>query len=435
MSLLDEAMDAAGKFMRSVRDRGLEYTSGRHYSKYMGLVTDTDDPQGQGRVKVTCEQVSGRADPLERWAYPSAEFAGQDKGFYCPPDKGDAVWVWFDHGSPDQPRFSGSFWGNRLSSKSRDGSHVPAEFRTGAGPVTTRGFKTKQGHGFLFEDAEDKGRRFEVWTGAQGEAGTAATKHHRIVMTDQEGAEEVMVTSFGEQKVRLIDIEGQESIEVTTVNGLFAKLLDYLKKIEMGGPLGFKLTIDEQTGRIALETPAGNKVEILETGSLINIQDATGNMAQLTPAGINITSAVAVNVNAAAAVNIAAGAAAAITAAGALSMTGTGMSVSSVGGAPSSQLASGVTNNTFLGLKTETLVGGLIQAVLGLWQVTAVIADIIAPSVSLGTPGTKFVLMDSRFLALFNSHTHPTTAPAVPTGPPSTPATIGLHTTLATAAN
>ena len=66
----------------------------------------------------------------------------------------------------------------------------------------------------------------------------------------------------------------------------------------------------------------------------------------------------------------------------------------------------------------------------------ATIASIVAPSVSLGTPGTKFVLMDSRFITLFNNHTH-TTVPVLggDTGMPITPATIGLQTTVATAAN
>jgi hypothetical protein len=210
--------------------------------------------------------------------------------------------------------------------------------------------------------------------------------------------------------------------------------LDYIQKIEMGGPLGFKLTIDEQVGRIALETPTGNKVEILESGGVILIQDAAANTVQLSPAGINVTSTSLVNIVAAATVSLSAAAAATIAAGGPLTLTGAGMSIASVGGAPSSQLSEGVTNNTFLGLKSEQLVGGLVQAVLGLWQMTAVIADIIAPALSLGTPGTKYVLMDSRFVSLFNSHTH-ATAGLGPPSPPSTPAIIGQHTTSAVAAN
>lgn len=435
MGILDQAMDATATFIKNVRERGLEYTSGRYYAKYMGKVTDSDDPQGQGRVKLSAEVVSGRTDELPRWATPSSPYAGPDKGLYLPPDDGDAVWVWFDHGDPTAPKYSGSFWGNTSRAKTRDTSHVPAEFRTGPGPITTRGFKSKAGHGWLVEDSADKGKRFEIWTGEQTTAGQAATKHHRIVLDDTEDAEEVLITSFGEQKVRLIDVSGQEAVEITTAQGLFAKLLDFMQKIEIGGPLGFKLSIDEQTGSITIETPAGNKIEILETGSLINIQDATGNSAKLSPTGIDVTSLVGVNINAAAQVNIAAGAAAAITAAGALSITGTGLSVQSAGGAPSSQVASGVTNNSFVGLKTETLLGGLVQTIVGLWQITATIAEIVAPSVNLGSPGVKFLLVDSRFLALYNTHTHTAIGLGAPTSAPLIPATIGVQTTLATAAN
>jgi len=435
MSLIDQAADIFGTFMKNMRDRGLEYTSGRYYAKYMGKVLDSDDPQAQGRIQLSAEVVSGRTEALERWATPSSPYAGQDKGFYFPPDDGDAVWVWFDHGDPTQPKYSGSFWGNRSQTKSRDTSHVPAEFRTGVGPVTTRGIKTKGGHGVLFEDSEEKGKRVEIWSGVQEAVGQAATKHHRVVLDDTSGAEGVLITSFGAHQIKLSDVSGQEAIEITTAQGLFAKLLDYLQKIEIGGPLGFKLSIDEQTGSITIETPAGNKIEILETGALINIQDATGNSAKLSPTGIDVTSLVGVNINAAAQVNIAAGAAAAVTAAGALSLTGTGLSVQSAGGAPSSQVASGVTNNSFVGLKTETLLGGLVQTIVGLWQVTSTIAEIVAPSVNLGSPGVKFLLVDSRFLALYNAHTHTAIGLGAPTSAPLIPATIGLQTTAATAAN
>jgi hypothetical protein len=436
MSLLDEAIDLFGKFAKNLRDRGLEYTSGRYYGKYMGFVEDAADPQGQGRVKVSCEVANGRTVEIEKWALPSADYAGQDKGLFLPPDKGDVVWVWFDHGDRSQPRYSGSFWGNTDPAKAPSTSDVPAEFRLtpGAAP-TRRGLKTKAGHGWLFEDSADAGKKYEVWTGEQTAVGDAATKHHRVVLNDTTGEEEVLITSFGEQKVRLIDVAGQESIEVTTKNGLFTKLLDYLQKIEAGGPLGFKLTIDEQVGRIALETPAGNKVEILEAGGVILIQDAAANTVQLSPAGINVTSTALVNIVAASTVALSAAAAAAISAGGPLTLTGAGMSIASVGGAPSSQLAEGVTNNSFIGLKSETLAGGLVQVVLGLWQIGAVIADIISPALSLGTPGAKFVLMDSRFVALFNAHTHKANAPLMQTDPPLDPAIIGLHTTTAVAAN
>lgn len=435
MSLIDQAADLFATFAKNLRERGLEYTSGRYYGKYMGVVSSTEDPQAQGRVKIKAEVVTGRNEEMERWALPSADFAGKDKGLFLPPDEGDVVWTWFDHGDPTQPRYSGSYWGNTSRTKTPDTSHVPAEFRTTVGPVTTRGFKSKGGHGWLVEDSADKGRRFEVWTGEQTTAGQAATKHHRVVLNDESGAEEVLVTSFGDQKVRLIDIAGQESIEVTTAQGLFAKLLDYIQKIEIGGPLGYKLTIDEQTQQIVIETPVGNKIEIKDTGSIINIQDATGNSAKLSPTGIDVTSLVNVNVNAAAQVNIAAAAAAAITAGGALSIQGTGLSLQSAGGGPSVQVASGVTNNNFVGLKTETLLGGLVQTVIGLWQIGATIMEVIAPTINLGSPGVKFLLVDSRFIALYNAHTHTAIGLGAPTGPPLIPATIGLQTTSAVAAN
>lgn len=435
MSILGEAMNGLGKFIRDLRERGLEYAAGRYYSKYMGIVVDTNDPQGQGRVLVSVEVANGRTDPIQKWAYPSAEYAGQDKGMFAPPDVGDAVWVWFDHGDRSQPRYSGSFWGNPTQAKTRDTSHVPAEFRTGSGPVTTRGFKTKAGHGWLFEDDDTKGKRVEVWTGSQDTPGVAATKRHRIVLSDETGSEEVSIQSNGGHSFRMSDVANAEEVSVTTSRGLFARLIDHLQRIVIGGPLGFSLTIDERTGQIVLQSPTGNRVQIDEATQTVLVSDVTQNSVTLSPAGVSLVSPTAVNISSAGAVNVASAGAAVVNAAGAVTVSGAGLSMASTAGAPSSQTASGVTNNSFVGLKTEELAGGLIQVILGLWQVTGVIVSIIAPSISLGTAGTKFVLMDSRFIALFNAHTHNAIGIGLPTGPPLTPATIGLHTTTALSAN
>jgi hypothetical protein len=194
-------------FLRNTREFGLAYTTSRFYSAYMGKVKEKDDlldEQGQQRVRVCVEAVTHRDEALSQWAYPVTPYAGKDKGFIFPPDEGDAVWVTFDEGRPDQPRYLGSWWCNDdadADPKSPDKSFMPKEFRpkTKDDPPTARGFKTKLGHGFLMEDNtdSDKGHRIEMWTGEQEEEGEEATQHHRLEFNDQD--QFIQINSYGKE--------------------------------------------------------------------------------------------------------------------------------------------------------------------------------------------------------------------------------------------
>lgn len=471
-------VDLFVNFARNLRERGLEYVSGRYYGKYAGEVVDNDDPQGQGRVLVTCKLATGREDELALWAYPSAEYAGRNKGVYFPPDIGDVVWVWFDHGDPTQPRFSGAYWGNTAFVKTKATSEVPSEFRKlTPGPITTRGVKTKEGLGFLIEDDNTTplGRRFELWTGHQpaGDPDGDAVRHHQITMSDLTGDEFVEVASNLGNVSQWIDVAGQVAIRNVTVNGLFVNLLDFIQKIVMGGPLGFKFTIDEGTGKqieaktplglfarlletaqriesggpkgfsiaidettgnITITTPGGRIVKLDDTGANITITDGQ-NTATINPAGVTVQSVALVNIIAAAALELSAGAAATLTAAGAMAITAAGISINSSGGGPMVTNATGISTNTFTGLVTEAFQGALNQIITGLWNVIAGVVNIEAPTVNLGSGGTKFALIDVRLLPLFNGHVHLSTLVGTPTSPPVTPIAPGVANTTATQAN
>ena len=231
------------RFVKNMRAHGIEYVSGRHYSKYQGTVEDTEDPQGQGRVKVSCEVVTGRKGEMSLWAYPSSDFAGPDKGIFFPPDKDDRVWVWFDRGDLRVPMFSGSWWGNRNQDKAANGSQVPSEFSTEGAAPTKRGVKTKAGHGLLFDDKENEGRA-EFWTGEQGGEGTEATRHHQMTFADRVGEEKIVIASFGGHQSSWIDATCEEAIENKSKKGHFFRISDaqYSIVIELanGKPLDEK---------------------------------------------------------------------------------------------------------------------------------------------------------------------------------------------------
>jgi uncharacterized protein involved in type VI secretion and phage assembly len=81
------------------------------YGKYRGIVTDNDDPNHLGRVRVKVQDVLG--DQESGWALPAMAYAGDGVGLYLIPPVDAFVWVEFEHGNPDYPIWTGCFWGGR----------------------------------------------------------------------------------------------------------------------------------------------------------------------------------------------------------------------------------------------------------------------------------------------------------------------------------
>jgi len=415
-------------FVNAIRESGLEYASGRYYGKYGGTAKECADPQGQGRVRVSCEVVTGRRERLALWAYPASPFAGKDKGFFFPPDEDDMVHVEFDHGDPTQPRVTGSWWGNSAPEKTPDTSHVPREFAYVDGLPKRRGIKTKRGHGILFDD-DVSNPRVKLWSGEQTEPGAEAEVNHSLLFSDKTGEEQIVIASKGEHTISWIDVAGKEAIEIKSAQEHLIRLDDVKQEILIATKDQNFIQISQLLGKVTISTKAGQVVELTDTPAGIRVQDIGGNVIQTTPAGINVVSPFNVTVAATGTATVTAGGAAAIAAGGALAITGAGLAVTSAGGAPAAMVASGVSSGQFVGIKNENFLGGLIQNIIGLWGVTAVLIEIVTLSAQIGSIGTKFRLIDERFLAFYLSHTHSTTAPGVPTGAPiATPPTNAIVT-------
>jgi uncharacterized protein involved in type VI secretion and phage assembly len=83
----------------------------RLFGVAVGLVTNTADPEGLGRVKVSLPWM---ADDVETtWARVAAPMAGSERGMFFPPEVDDEVLVAFEHGSPDAPYVLGALWNGK----------------------------------------------------------------------------------------------------------------------------------------------------------------------------------------------------------------------------------------------------------------------------------------------------------------------------------
>lgn len=451
-----------------IREHGLEFTHRRFYSKYKGTVETNTDLQQQGRIKVSVPDlgdlnippgtdlsqgevpipsVPGRSasQTLDLFAYPSAQFAGDNYGMYFPPEVGDPVWVWFEHGDPSQPHYSGSWWTNPGLNKAKtsDTSRIPAEFKNPLSfKPTTRGIKSKRGHGFMMEDDVDLGfdTGITIWTGEpQPSASDApplpAKKHHTFIMSDRD--QEIHIKTFGPGPVQnghetvWDDFPASQGIRTTSIYGHTINIDDVAKSITVSTKLGHKIVLSDTLNSITAKTVLGNTLTLndtLQTASLttplqqsVVLNDLLLSTAVTTPGMVTVTAGTSAAITA--------GGAATVSAAGALALAGTGLTITSAGAGPAVSVASGISTNSFTGLVTENYNGALTQIVVGGWNMTAgimnlttVSANILAATlISLGSlTGTKLFLVTENFIDAFNAHTHPTAA----LGPPSVPSVI-----------
>lgn len=116
-------------------DDALERPSAKLLGMYIGHVTQREDPQQLGRVRVC---VPGVLEPESAWAWPLGTVGGgsKDQGFFAVPEVGAEVAVFFCQGDADAPHYLAAHWG-----KPNGTSEVPSEAQKT--PPDARVFATK----------------------------------------------------------------------------------------------------------------------------------------------------------------------------------------------------------------------------------------------------------------------------------------------------
>jgi len=119
---------------------GLEFL-GRYYSSYRGFVVDNDDPKGLNRIKIISPIIDSFDNTEGAWAYPKTNWGGKGYGFNILPQKGDMIWVEFEHGDLNYPIWSFASYGT---------DEKPTEFDS----PNKYGFKTPAGSIIIIDDTE-----------------------------------------------------------------------------------------------------------------------------------------------------------------------------------------------------------------------------------------------------------------------------------------
>lgn len=105
----------------------------------VGIVTDNEDPDKLGRIRVQLKWQEAEKTP---WIRVQTNHAGKDRGTYFIPEIDDEVMVEFEHNNPDRPYVIGSMYHGKIGPEFSDPDN------------NFKAIKTRSGHKILFNDKD-----------------------------------------------------------------------------------------------------------------------------------------------------------------------------------------------------------------------------------------------------------------------------------------
>lgn len=229
----------------------------------VGLVTNNNDPDGLGRVRVKFPTLTEKHE--SNWARVVAPGAGVNRGFDCLPEVNDEVLVAFEHGDIHRPYVIGGVWNGKDATPEKVAESVAD------GKVRLRTFKTRTGHKLQFVE-EDKGS-------TKKGVYVDTVYGHKLSMNDTDKMINIKTTD-GHQV--LVD-DKNKKILISTSGGHSCEFKDTGSKITMASTGTIEITAPQE---IKLKVGA-NSIVISTTGIAIT---GSGHKIELGPAGININS-------------------------------------------------------------------------------------------------------------------------------------------------
>lgn len=198
--------------------------SARVFGVVVGIVTNNQDPNGMGRVKVRLPWLSDSEETF--WARIAVPMAGGDRGTWFLPEVDDEVLVAFEQGDVRFPYVLGALWNGKDA--------PPAD--NGDGKNNLRLIKSRSGHVIKLNDED------------------------------------------GKETIEILDKDGKNTIVIDSAKGTITITAD--KDITLSAPQG-TITLDAQkvetksSGDTKIESGAG--MDVKATGTL-NVKGATINL-------------------------------------------------------------------------------------------------------------------------------------------------------------
>ncbi len=171
----------------------------RIYGVVIGVITNNQDPDSLGRVKVHLPWLSMQVE--SNWARVVTPMAGNDRGLYLLPEVNDEVLVAFEHGCVDHPYVLGALWNGKDKSPGNNGD----------GKNNIRLLKSRSGHVVRLDDTDGK-EKIEI-VDAKGEQSIVFdTAASTLTLTADQ---DVVI----ESKKGLLKLTGNKGVEITAPDG------------------------------------------------------------------------------------------------------------------------------------------------------------------------------------------------------------------------
>lgn len=149
---------------------GAQKDAGKKYGMVVGIVTNNQDPDKMGRVKVKFPWLSD--DQESWWARIATPMAGGGRGAYFLPEVNDEVLVAFEHGDVRFPYVVGALW---------NGKDAPPTTNDD-GKNNIREIKSRSGHIFRLDDTSGS-EKVEVIDKTGNNSFTISASDNSITLT------------------------------------------------------------------------------------------------------------------------------------------------------------------------------------------------------------------------------------------------------------
>ncbi|NLW46372.1 MAG: phage tail protein [Firmicutes bacterium] len=162
----------------------------------IGIVTNNQDPEELGRVKVKLPRLSGEDE--SNWARVATFMAGNERGAFFLPEIDDEVLVAFEHGDINIPYVIGALWNgvDKPYETNRDGNN------------DRRVIKSRSGHLIRFDD-QDGAEKIEIIDKTEKNFITIDAATNKITVSSEQNLE--LVAKNGKVVIDAQDVEIKSS--------------------------------------------------------------------------------------------------------------------------------------------------------------------------------------------------------------------------------
>ena len=169
----------------------------RLFGVFSAVVTDVQDPDGQGRVRVRLPWVDeDDGDSATAWARLATMMAGADRGTWFVPEVDDEVLISFIAGDPRWPVVVGALW---------NGADGPPEAMNSGNDL--RSITTRSGHVLRFDDTSGATKVELLTTGGHtlrlddAAGGTITLSHTNGATIEIDASGKVSITALSQLSV------------------------------------------------------------------------------------------------------------------------------------------------------------------------------------------------------------------------------------------